>query len=31
VAVARALNDRRMADKLLLTCRETVKGLLNIA
>jgi TetR/AcrR family transcriptional regulator, transcriptional repressor for nem operon len=30
VAVARALDDRRTADKLLATCRETVKGLLNI-
>ncbi len=29
VAVARALNDRRTSDKLLATCRETVKGLLR--
>ena len=31
VAVAHALNDRRTSDKLLATCRETVKELLGIA
>jgi len=30
VAVARALNDSRTANRLLATCRETVKGLLAI-
>lgn len=30
VAVARALNDRSTSDKLLLTCRGTVKRLLDI-